>query len=108
MRILILTLAIFVVPAFAAGPSSVIGKITMVRTGWNSEIFAVVTSVPMKNPAGCPTPDGAIAAVAQPGYKTYYAAALLGFAEKVDVEVIINETGCVAGRPKLIGINLFR
>jgi hypothetical protein len=85
-----------------------IGRVTMVRTGWDADSFAVVTTSPLVNPGGCPTPDGYIAFQPQKGYTTYYAAALLAFELNVRVQVTVANTGCIAGRPKLIGINLLR
>jgi hypothetical protein len=101
--ILILTAA----PALAQTTTQ-IGRVTMVRTGWDADSFAVVTTSPLVNPGGCPTPDGYIAFQPQKGYTTYYAAALLAFELNVRVQVTVANTGCIAGRPKLIGINLLR
>jgi hypothetical protein len=94
-------------PALAA-PPNILTQITMIRTGWNAEQFGIVTVAPIVNPAGCPTPDGYVTDSAQPGYQTYYSATLLAFAERAKVIVVVAEQGCVAGRPKLIGINIVR
>ena len=81
-------------------------KVTMVRTGWNDDSFAVVTAEPIKNPAGCPTADGYISHISFPGYSTYYAAALSAYVTQRPVIIAVHDTECFAGRPKLIGINL--
>jgi hypothetical protein len=52
----------------------------------------------------------------QRGYQIFYAAALLAFAERVDVAIRVDDEGCVGGTernpkdgfPRLIGINIFR
>ena len=94
-------------PALAA-PPNISTQITMIRTGWDAEQFGIVTVAPIVNPAGCPTADGYVTDSTQRGYQTYYSAALLAFSERATVIVVVAETGCVAGRPKLIGINLVR
>lgn len=83
-------------------------NVTMIRTGWNADAFAVVTLQPIANPAHCPIADGYIAQKPQPGYGTYYDAALLAFDKNARVQVTVANTDCVAGRPKLIGLNLLR
>jgi hypothetical protein len=101
-------LALSCAPAFSE-PRQVLTTIKEIRTGWNTEQFAVVTREPqMVNPANCPTPDGYISDSSQPGYQTYYAAAITAFVERAQVVVVIAEQGCIAGRPKLIGINVRR
>jgi hypothetical protein len=90
-------------------------QITMVFTGHNAELFGIHTVAPIVNPANCPhdpdsdrPPRGYATDSSQPGYHTFYAAALLAFAERADVEVVVDDEGCVAGRPRLIGINILR
>ena len=104
--LVVLTLIGFSVPAFSQ--TMTVGTVSMIRTGWDSEQFGIVTKEPIQNPARCPTPDGYVTSSAQPGYNTYYAAALTAFVERVQIVVTIANQGCVAGRPKLIGINLQR
>jgi hypothetical protein len=97
--------------------------ITMVRTGWNAESFAVVTQGPVLNPQHCPIPDGYVTDSSQPGYNTYYAAALAAYVSNSPVLVVIfdpplstgepigtgvNALPCDQGRPRLIGIDLSR
>ncbi|WAK02129.1 hypothetical protein [Methylobacter sp. YRD-M1] len=82
------------------------GSITMIRTGWNADSFAIVTAEPIVNPAGCLTPDGYISHSSLPGYETYYAAALTAFAARRRVIVVVDESECYGNRPKLIGVNV--
>jgi hypothetical protein len=100
-------IAILAAPTLAA-PPNIATQITMIRTGWDAEQFGIVTVAPIQNPAGCPTPDGYVTDSKQAGYQTYYAAALLAFAERATVIVVVAEQGCIASRPKLIGINIVR
>jgi hypothetical protein len=99
----------FSVPAYAE-PTQVVGHIKMIRTGWNVESFAIVMDVPTppgnQPPCGPGPGGGYITDNTQPGYKTYYAAALVAFMENVQIVAIID--GCSMGYPKLIGINLQR
>ena len=83
-------------------------NISGIRTGWNGDFFAIVSADPVKNPASCPSADGYLSENSQPGYKTYYAAALTAYSINSKVTIIIDSTKCSLGRPKLIGINLFR
>ena len=86
-----------------AGPVTV----TRVRTGWDAEAFAVETGQSILNPKGCSTPDGYISDVSQAGYKTHYAAILLAYSTGRPVQIVISNTVCgLAGRPKIIGVNL--
>ena len=95
--------------AASADPTQRLTTIKEIRTGWNTEQFAIVTNEPqMANPANCPAPDGYISDSTQPGYNTYYAAAITAFVERAQVVAVIAEQGCIAGRPKLIGINVRR
>jgi hypothetical protein len=66
----------------------------MIRTGWNADSFAIVTNEAIKNPAICPPPDGYITDSAQPGYKTYYAAALLAFEGRIPIPLLAPTYGC--------------
>lgn len=40
--------------------------VTLLRTGWDADSFAVVTAAPIINPAHCATPDGYITAKSFP------------------------------------------
>jgi hypothetical protein len=84
-------------------------QITMVFTGHNKDQFGIHTVAPTVNPAKCNLSDSGYATDSnQPGYHTFYAAALLAFAERADVDVVVDDEGCVADRPKLIGLNVKR
>jgi hypothetical protein len=108
MRTLCLAVALvgLTVPAFSQTTINV--SMTLLRTGWNLESFAIVTAEPIQNPAGCPTPDGYLSDGSQPGYSTYYAAALTAYMAGVPLQIVIDQTQCDASRPKLIGINLVK
>ena len=94
-------------PAFA--DQKVSTQITMIFTGHNKDQFGIHTVAPTVNPFHCPLMDSGYATdSSQPGYSTFYAAALLAFAERADVEVIVDDEGCVAERPRLIGLNILR
>lgn len=86
----------------------IVANVTMVRTGWNSDSFAVVTAEQVINPANCSVPDGYISEQSLPGYRTYYAAALSALTLNTPVIVAVHNTECFSGRPKIIGINLQR
>ncbi|CAI8887778.1 hypothetical protein [Methylocaldum szegediense] len=93
------------VPA-AGQPVSQAGSITMIRTGWNLDSFAVVTAEPIVNPAGCPTPDGYTSDKSFPGYETFYSAALTAFIARRRVIMVVDDTQCIHDRPKIVGINV--
>jgi hypothetical protein len=102
------------------------GLIMMIRTGWNAESFAVVTQGPILNPGHCPIADGYVTDSSQPGYNTYYAAALAAYVSNSSVLVVVLDPRpgplnpnsaippgttappCDQGRPRLIGIDLTR
>jgi len=96
------------IPAFSQ--TTVTGKITLIRTGWNTEQFGVVLDQLTLNPGGCPSPDGYVTDSSKPGYTTYYAAALTAYLANQPIMVVIADTAgsCVASRPQLIGINAIR
>lgn len=82
-------------------------SVTMVRTGWGTDSFAVVTSEPrLVNTAGCRIPDGYISDRSQPGYQTYYSAALTAITSHLRVVVTVHNSLCINDRPVLIGINI--
>ena len=90
----------------AMAQSHAVGSVTMVRTGWNADSFAVVTAEPIINPAGCPEPDGYISDKSLPGYATYYAAALTAIAARRRVVIAVHNSECFGTRPKILGINI--
>jgi len=96
------------IPAFSQ--TTVTGKITLIRTGWNTEQFGVVLDQLTLNPGGCPSPDGYVTDSSKPGYTTYYAAVLTAYLANQPIMVTIADTAgsCVASRPQLIGINMIR
>ena len=77
------------------------------RTGWDSDSFGVMVSVPQINPAKCTSKDlGYISTVEQPGYQTYYAAALTAYVARKQVTVTVHNSQCIGPFPKIIGINM--
>jgi len=103
---LVLSLVGYALPAFSQTMSN--GTITMIRTGWNDDAFAIVTAEPIQNPAHCPEPDGYLSMRTLPGYSTYYAAALTAYTLKNPIVITTHNTECAGTRPKLIGINIGR
>jgi len=84
-------------------------QITEITTGWNAEQFGIVTVAPIVGGLMCAKDHDAYATDHDhPGYQTYYAAALLAFAERATVIVVVSNTECVAGRAALIGLNIVR
>jgi len=106
MRPLLIALIVAVCASPAIAQTSSPGSITLIRTGWNADSFAIVTQEPIRNPANCPTPDGYISDKSLPGYSTYYAAALTAYATGKPIVITTHDTECFAGRPKILGINL--
>ena len=105
MMILAAALAALAAPASAQTMREV--TITMIRTGWNVDMFAVVPAEDIANPAGCPTPNGYVSEKSLPGYETYYAAALTAIVARRRIVATVHNSECVGGTwPKLIGINL--
>jgi hypothetical protein len=102
-----LALILLAAPAGAEGATAtMVGTVTLLRTGWNLDSFAIETTAPFINPAGCPDHDGYISDKPAPGYETYYDTAKLAFRLNAYVVVTVDNTVCVQGRAKLIGINL--
>lgn len=123
LHILALTLVGFAAPAFSQiipppfpplfPPEHKLSKVTTgsiinIRTGLNADSFEVLLQGTIENPANCPRPDGYLSDSSQPGYNTYYAAALTAYSVNRPVDVYIDLTECLATRPKLIGIALTR
>lgn len=81
--------------------------ITLLRTGWNADSFAVVTSAPRVGPLTCNSQPGYVSTKPAPGYDTLYRAALLAFEKNARVTVTVHNSECAPGGwPKIIGINL--
>ena len=106
--IITIALSLGTAPVVASAQTMRTGTITMVRTGWNVDAFAIVTAEPIANPAGCPSADGYLSQKEAPGYSTYYAAALTGYLAGKPAVFTVHDAQCEFGRPKLIGINLPR
>jgi hypothetical protein len=106
MRVLLLAAFLgFSLPAHAQ--QAVSGTITQLRTGWNSDSFGVMINAPQINPANCTTNNlGYISTVDQPGYHTYYAAALTAYVARKQVTITVHNAECVGPFPKIIGINM--
>lgn len=108
MRLLTFVLIFLSLFAGRAQAQTAVGPVTIssVRAGWVADQFAIVTTQPISNPAKCPVADGYISAISEPGYKTYYALALMAFSTGKNVTLIISNTECTASRPRIIGINV--
>jgi hypothetical protein len=94
-----------------ADPPHIRTEITMVFTGWDHDQFGILTVAPTANPANCPIATaGYMTDHRQSGYNTYYAVALLAYAERATVEVVVSdkEGDCIVDRPRLIGLNIRR
>jgi hypothetical protein len=107
-----LCLSLFIasyVPSWAEDPPHIKTRIKEVFTGWNADQFGIITVDPVANPANCKLDThGYMTDSNQPGYHTFYAAALLAFAQRATVIVVVDERGCIEDRPKLVGLNILR
>jgi hypothetical protein len=102
----ILTISIAVV-CTAHAQHHVSGTITQLRTGWNADSFGIMLDAPQANPAHCTTNNlGYVSSIDQPGYHTYYAAALAAYVAGKRVTVVVHLTECLGPFPKIIGINM--
>ncbi|MDE0838355.1 MAG: hypothetical protein OSB41_04805 [Kiritimatiellae bacterium] len=82
--------------------------ITGMPTGWGYDAFGIQTAgQPLVNPANCPDTDQYIVDSSSPGYKTYYAAALMALAAGKAVSVVVNNTQCSANRPMIMGVFVY-
>lgn len=106
MRLALPLISALLLAGPAMAQTHVTGSIKLLRTGWAADSFAVALNVPAQDPAFCGTADGYITHLSQPGYRTYYAAALTAYAARQPVTVVVHNSECHGGRPKLIGINL--
>jgi len=105
-RFMLIVLTALAFGSSAQAQTTMTGTISMIRTGWNDDSYAVVTVEAMPNPAGCSRADGYITHKSLPGYGTYYAAALTAYAAHRRVMLIAHNGECFGAWPKLIGINL--
>lgn len=107
LQIAVTICAMMLVPASVGSAQSYqLGTISMIRTGWSADSFAVLMATATPNPAGCAKVDGAISDKSLPGYSTLYAAALTAYVARRPVQVIVHPSECYGDWPKLIGINL--
>lgn len=87
-------------------------KISLIRTGWNTEAFAVVPqplpngTTSFLNPANCTAPDGYVAEQSSPAYKTHYQAILLAFSMDKRILITVSNIDCALGRPRIIGVTV--
>lgn len=82
--------------------------ITQIVTGWGTDHFSVDIDGTIPNPAGCGASDLTGTGVEDPGYKTFYAAALTAMSTDKPVMIVVSNTQCSGVRPKLIGISINR
>jgi hypothetical protein len=110
MRLILGALALILAATGPGMAQTVTGplNVTTIRTGWNADSFAIVTLQPIANPAHCALPDGYIALKPQPGYGTYYEAALVALQSNLRIQMSVDNAACIAGRPKMIGVNVLR
>ncbi|KAF1006882.1 MAG: hypothetical protein GAK28_02201 [Luteibacter sp.] len=81
-------------------------RITQIVTGWASDSFSLNMGAPAYNPAGCQATDIYASDISNPGYKTFYAAALTAFATDTPVVLVVSTTECQGARPKLMSVTL--
>lgn len=100
--------ALILMATFNAHAQTVTGSvpITRVRTGWAADQFAIETGQAILNPANCPAPNGYHSAGTDPGFKTFYAAALMAFSAGKNVTIIVSDKECSVGGPRIVGIYL--
>jgi hypothetical protein len=105
--------ALFALTAFlsftfpANAQQAVSGTITSLRTGWDSDSFGIVISASQINPAGCANNTlGYVSTIDQPGYHTYYAAALTAYVARKQITITVHNSQCIGPFPKIIGINM--
>lgn len=82
--------------------------INTVTTGWGYDAFGLMIAAPVPNPAGCTLSDFPLSNGTDPGFKTYYAAALTAWSTNSPVSIVISNTQCSNNRPRIIGIHLER
>ena len=110
MRTVMVALAFFGLAVPASAQDAVSGMITQLRTGWGNDSFGIMINANQINPAGCTEHTlGYISQIDEPGYHTYYAAALTAYVARKPVTVTVDHTKCSGiGNtfPKIIGINM--
>ena len=100
--------------------------ISDIFTGWNADSIRVVTRTPIINPGSCASPDGYVlisvnnttttttgantatstsnSASSSNGYQTHYQALLTAFSMDHPVRIVVSNTECINGRPKIWGV----
>ena len=105
MKYIILTISLLFLGRANAQTITNTFQISGIVTGWGSDRFDIQPSTGVTtNPAHCPNTDLYISDISQPGYKTYYAAALLAFAMNKTVSLVIDNVNCNVGRPQIISV----
>jgi hypothetical protein len=90
------------------------GEIRGIGTGWNQDQFIAYvpagTITAATNPAGCPNPDGYASKIDYSGYKTHLSTVQLAFALGKPLTFTVSNTpsDCLDGRPRLIGVALYK
>ena len=94
----------------AASAQTQVGPINIaqITTGWVADQFGIVVNAPAANPANCSNTDSYVVDSTTPGYKMYYAAALLAMATDKSIKVIVSNTACTVTRPTIIGVTIIR
>ena len=107
MRTILAATAILGIALPSYAQQAVSGTITQIRTGWDADSFGIVVSAPQINPANCADNTlGYISTIDQPGYQTYYSAALTAYVARKQVTITVHNTQCVGPFPKIIGVNM--
>jgi hypothetical protein len=107
MRTVMVALAFFGLAVPASAQDAVSGMITQLRTGWANDSFGIMINANQINPAGCSEHTlGYISQIDEPGYHTYYAAALTAYVARKPITVTVDHTKCSGPFPKIIGINM--
>lgn len=83
-------------------------SIKSIVTGWAADGFGLILNATVSNPAGCPQADMVSIVSTDPGYKTFYAAALTAWSTNSPVTLIVYNDQCSWVRPKILGITLER
>lgn len=78
-------------------------KVTQLRTGWDADQIAIETQEPYLNPAGCPAVDGYVSNASKPGHKEHYTAILTAMSTGMALRVVVSDTDCASGHPRIMG-----
>ncbi len=92
-------------PACLAQVGSPWGAITTISAGWKLDSMAIYHSAPLVNPDNCTVTSGGYASdPADPGHSLFHTVALAAFLNHKEVSFVVS--GCIFGKPKLIGISV--